>query len=468
LQALGGGIQDVAGALFEVKQREQLQADQTAVTEADRQLGQVENGLLYDPQNGALTKQGKDAIRISGPTLTQYDQQTARVAGSLVTPRAKRVFQEAAGKRRLDIERELAGHEVQQREVYADNEAKSYVLQSVDSAANHWNDPIRVSEELNRQRAVIEQQASRKGWSSAQKDVALRAAQSDLHTGVVGRMIGMQQIGKASEYLAVNAPNMDDTAVESLQRRILSEEDAQVRRQEHQQKLAADATAKNGDKLFAQGQLTSAWIEAHRNTLDAQDYRYFYGKLTGNGEGPRDASTYADLREAAGRGEDVRADARRALQSGAIRSSDWDRIIGEVEQQRPGWYPRGKQYITNMAGVSELNPDPSAKQTLGTMLDQWDDWTTSHPKATDKEAQAAYQDLVTHNMLVQRAGLPMPRFSVGNRFDLDLQNTAKATIKARDAGQLAPDEYQRQMQILKQWKDALLSESAAQPARKSQ
>ena len=213
LDQFGTGIQKASGVLYEVQQRDQLLADQTAVTEADRQLGQAENALLYDPKNGALTKQGKDAMGIGPSTLQQYDQQTSKIEQGLTTDRAKRVFHEAVGRRRVDIERDLGRHEGQQREVYADNEAKAYVQESINTAANHWDDPKRATDELQRQRAVIEQQASRQGWSDAQREEALRGAASDTHTAILGRMIGAHQTAKASQYLGQVRDQLDSATV---------------------------------------------------------------------------------------------------------------------------------------------------------------------------------------------------------------------------------------------------------------
>lgn len=259
----------------------------------------------------------------------------------------------------------------------------------------------------------------------------------------------------SGEAQAIWAQRVSSAAYTAQQRR-LSEEDRALRLTDKARKERGDALAKQGDEMLSQNKLTPAWIHAHNEDLEPNDVRYFYGKLSGgSGDAPRDSTLYADLRDKAGRGEDVRDEARNALHSGQIRVQDFNAILGEVENARPTWYRRGSEYISTMAGVSDLNPDPAAAATKATMIDQWGDWATEHPKASEVEAQRAYQDIVSHNSLVRMNGLPMPRFASGGRLALDLATTEANTVKAFQAGQIDKPEFDRQAQLLQQWRQVM-------------
>lgn len=259
----------------------------------------------------------------------------------------------------------------------------------------------------------------------------------------------------SGEAQAIWAQRVSSAAYTAQQRR-LAEEDRALRLTDKAKKEQANELSKQGDSLLAQNKLTPAWIHEHNDELDPNDVRYFYSKLTGgSGDAPRDSTLYADLRERSGRGEDVRDDARNALHSGQIRVQDYNNILGEVEGARPTWYKRGTEYISTMAGVSDLNPDPAAAATKATMIDQWGDWAAAHPKATETEAQRQYQDIVSHNSLVQMNGLPMPRFASGTRLALDLAATEANTVKAFKGGQIDQAEFDRQAQLLQQWHQVL-------------
>jgi hypothetical protein len=258
----------------------------------------------------------------------------------------------------------------------------------------------------------------------------------------------------SGEAQAIWAQRVSSAAYTAQQRR-LAEEDRAIRLDGKARKEYADALSKQGDALLSQNKLTPAWIQQHTPNLEPADVRYFYTQLKGGGgDAPRDAMRYSDLRDRAGRGEDVRDDARDALHQGAIRSSDYDRILGEVEGARPGWYKRGSQYIGQMSGYSELNPDPAAAQSKATMLDQWNDWASAHPKSSEREAQVAYQDIVAQNSLVQIAGLPMPKYAAGTRFSFNLEESEKKTVKALQDGLIDKAEFDRQATLLKRWRDA--------------
>lgn len=249
-------------------------------------------------------------------------------------------------------------------------------------------------------------------------------------------------------------------AAESAERRQVADAEHQQRLAEHEQKLAGDEAAKSGDRLFAKGKLSPAWIEANRDTLSQQDYRYFYGVLRnppGSDSAPGNVPLYADLRDRAGRGEDVRTDAREALVQGAIRASDYDRIVGEVEAERPGWRRAGETYLKAITGYSDLNPTPGAAQLWATVSDEWSQWSDQHKNATPDEARKAYLSIGESHQLadqsVKQITLPWPKYGVGSRAAIDLKATAARTRAAFDAGEITQDEYNRQAEIWKQWND---------------
>jgi hypothetical protein len=280
-------------------------------------------------------------------------------------------------------------------------------------------------------------------------------AEMKLASGAYPRLSGEAQ--------AIWAQRVSSAAYTAQQRR-LAEEDRTLRLSDKAKKQRSDELSKQGDALLSQNQLTPAWIHSHTDELDPNDVRYFYSKLTGgSGDAPRDSMRYADLRERSGRGEDVRDDARKALHEGAIRPTDYDRILGEVESARPTWYRRGSEYISTYAAVSELNPDPSAAASKANMLDQWNDWAVAHPKATASEAKNSYQDIVEHNSLVQLNGLPTPREAVGSRLNLDIDASEAATVKAFKEGRMDKATFEREAALLQRWRKELTPQTKAKP-----
>jgi hypothetical protein len=249
----------------------------------------------------------------------------------------------------------------------------------------------------------------------------------------------------------------------------LQEEQA-FTRLEREQKRAAEDVIKEGDRLFATGRLSAGWIESQRSVLPHEEYRYFLRKLTGDGDeenAPRDILLYSVLREQAGQGQDVRREAREALLRGQIRSTDFDRILGEVEGARPGWYKRGTQYISTSAAVSDLNPDPAAAQRKADMLDDWDNWVRENPKASESDAQAVYRRIVDEYAIINMNDLVItkraPRFLSGTRNAPDLEATEEQTVKAFEEGKIDRVEFERQAMLIAEWRRALINQTMNKP-----
>lgn len=248
--------------------------------------------------------------------------------------------------------------------------------------------------------------------------------------------------------------------VDAQRRERLAAEERAYRLAEREAKETADATAKDGDRLVASGGLTSGWIEQNRDNLSPEDFRYFYGKLTGRDEDAETNSVlYAELRDRAGRGEDVRDEARVALINREIKASDFDRITSEVEQQRPGWFKRGLDYISTSAGVSDLNPDPSAAQRKADMLDDWSAWADQNKDATQEQARTAYRNIVEEYAIIDRQQMTItfrsPRYLVGTRNQPDLDSTEAATVEAFQNGEIDREEFERQAELLQKWRSTL-------------
>jgi hypothetical protein len=245
---------------------------------------------------------------------------------------------------------------------------------------------------------------------------------------------------------------------DSLRRQRLAEEDRSIRLQDRADRDREKATAKTGDQLVANGGLSAQWVEDNRDNLSPDDFRYFYRKLSGE-DTATDAMVYSALRERAGRGEDVRDEARQALQRNQIKTTDYDRLVGEVEQQRPGWYKRGSQFITTSSAVSDLNPDPAAAQRKAAMLDDWYRWSTENPKATDDQAEREYKRIVKEYGIIDLSNLTLtkraPTYLVGTRNAPDIDASEAATVKAFKDGLMDRPEFERQAKLLAEWRQAV-------------
>jgi hypothetical protein len=266
----------------------------------------------------------------------------------------------------------------------------------------------------------------------------------------------MRPAGK-SGVTAVDHLSADDRIklLDYSQRKRLADANQEFAALERAEQLRLDETQKDGDELLAAGNLSARWVESNRDNLSTEDYRYFLGALSGDGESsdePRNRVLYADLRERASYGEDIRTDARTALASGDIRVQDFNNLLGEVESSRPGWHRQGAEYISTSAAVSDLNPDPAAAQRKAAMLDDWSEWARLNPKASGEQARGEYKRIVQEYAIVDYEQMLLmkrkPRYLSGTRSAPDFIATAQATQAAFDAGEIDQGEYDRQKAII--------------------
>lgn len=334
------------------------------------------------------------------------------------------------------------------------------------------DEPTRAAILKNQQAALSG--ATEKGYISESERVAHSRAWAE---NAAEGWVSMQSPSKQLDVLANPKGTVADyipadkrvEIADAAQRKRVADENMRYQLNERAQKASSDAASKDGDRLLAQGQMTSGWIEKNRNRLDPSDYRYFYKAMSGAGDAPRNPMIYADLRDRSGRGEDVRDEARNALKLGQIGTSDYDRVVGEVEQERPGWYKRGVDFISTSAAVSQLNPYPAAAQRKAAMLDDWQTWGKQNPKATDEEAQQSYRRLVSEYALINYNQLTLvkrqPQFLVGNRTTPDLHATAEATVNAFRDGRINRAEFDKQAALIKEWEDAYHPIQKPKPAK---
>lgn len=254
-------------------------------------------------------------------------------------------------------------------------------------------------------------------------------------------------------FLALTPAMRDELlkATESEQRARWAEENQEYSRAERAEKDAKEAASKDMDERLAAGNLSAAWLEDNRDRLAPEDYRYGYRQLSGEGDGPRNLQAYIDLRDRAGRGEDVRDMARASLTSGKISRSDYDRLLSEVESTWPNWYKRGQTFLSTSSGYSDLNPTPDTAQAKANMLDDWNDWARKNPGATDAQAEEGFRHIARQYALVKTTALKTPRYLAGSRLQPDLAATKAATVKAFNDGRISREEFDREAALLRQW-----------------
>lgn len=186
---LGRGLSSLAGDLDQVYQREVQDANQTALLNADNQLGTWQNKALYDPENGAFTRKGSAALNISQSVLGEFDKQQQAIYDGLASEQQRQMFRQASLQRRTSLEGKLGTYEFREQQAYKDDVDKSSIQLSLDSAALNYNDPQAIEQNRAKMDAVIQARGARNGWSPEELQAQRQRMNSTLSQSVIQRML---------------------------------------------------------------------------------------------------------------------------------------------------------------------------------------------------------------------------------------------------------------------------------------
>ncbi|ABY97661.1 MULTISPECIES: hypothetical protein [Pseudomonas] len=186
---LARGLSSLAGDLNAVHQREVQDANQTALLNADNQMGTWQNNALFNPENGAFTRKGAAALNISQTVLGDFDKQQQAIYDGLTNDQQRQMFRQSSLQRRSGLEAKLGSYEFGEQQQYKDDVDKSSIQLAMDSAALNYNDPEAVAQNRAKMDAVLQLRGSRNGWSPEEMQAQRQRMNSSLSQAVIQRTL---------------------------------------------------------------------------------------------------------------------------------------------------------------------------------------------------------------------------------------------------------------------------------------
>lgn len=247
---LGARAQSVAPALNEFIAKAKQNADELSVLEADRQLSQLETGLLYDEANGIYNRKGKDALSLPGEIEESFNKNASQIESTLTTDVQRRKFQEMKMRRQADIGRTVARHVSTEIKNYENQETEAYLQSETANAVLNYQDPERVRVALGRQKEVIAQFGNRNGLPAEVIKVKMQQAESDVHKQIINRMIGNGDDLGAEAYFNANKDFIAGNDIAAVEKNVV---DGSIR----------GASQREADKITSKGlSMSQALAEA--------------------------------------------------------------------------------------------------------------------------------------------------------------------------------------------------------------
>jgi hypothetical protein len=199
-QRVGAAGQQASDTMSQAAVAFQGLQNETLAKNADIQLAQKLTDLQMDPQNGYVTKLGKDAVDGYQGYQSSVQQAYQDARSALPNPAAQQMFDSAAVKR---VEYSLASgaqHAAQQNKIWQVGTAEARASTEMNVAANYYNDDTRFGQAISTIKDEALQMGELQGWSPEQVAAKQQSYVSQAWQQRIMRYANNDAVGAQSMY----------------------------------------------------------------------------------------------------------------------------------------------------------------------------------------------------------------------------------------------------------------------------
>lgn len=202
VESFGGGqsLQNVSNAFISYIEEEKRKADDIATTEAYTKAITAKNNLLNDPNSGLVTIKGKNAIGASEKYQNMFNEQMDAIEKNLTNSSQKEVFSKIRMKHAADFNNELQKHVYYQTQQYDNETTKAAIEAAKNDAILNYQNKDAIINSKTVQIAAIEAYGERNGVPKEAIELQKKEAISQIHDGILERMINNNQDLLAKSY----------------------------------------------------------------------------------------------------------------------------------------------------------------------------------------------------------------------------------------------------------------------------
>lgn len=217
IASFGGGqsTQRVVNSAISYLQEEKKKADDVATTEAYAKLSRFNNDLVYNQNDGVMTKRGKDAFGAFDEFGSRFDKGADEIEKTLSNEEQKAVFRNIRSKQRMAFENTLQKHVFQESRRFDEETTNAALSASLDDAVKNYQEPGKIQENIELQKALIASNAQRNGLPKEVVENQIAEVESKTHAAVIERMLTNDQDQLAKEYF--NDIKKDMTGSDTVQ-----------------------------------------------------------------------------------------------------------------------------------------------------------------------------------------------------------------------------------------------------------
>jgi hypothetical protein len=199
-EKLGAGVTKVGDTALTLEDQATKRANDIAVLNAESQLSTWENGQVYDPQNGALTKTGNAAFGLPETLGNAFSDKADEISNGLNNDDQRYAFEKIKLQHGQNLDLLLQRHVAQESRRYEGQELASSIENHTQAAIANAMDPRRVGVELQTIVDNIQTHGTNLGYGPEQLKQAIDDSRSKVHVGVIEQMLSAEQPQAAQVY----------------------------------------------------------------------------------------------------------------------------------------------------------------------------------------------------------------------------------------------------------------------------
>lgn len=192
-EQLGAGeaYTNMTNEALKIAEQAKKDADHAAFKDAQKKMLDFENVFLWgdDKNQGAFTKVGKDSFGLKKQLDEAYGKQFDAVMGTLTNDSQRKLFQDSSQNMKMSMDQSIMRHISAETTKYLDSSSKAYVESETGAAIQNYQDPDRVDKSILGITNETMKFAERKGFGEDQTKNLLKDNLSNVHIGIIDRMI---------------------------------------------------------------------------------------------------------------------------------------------------------------------------------------------------------------------------------------------------------------------------------------
>jgi hypothetical protein len=190
-------------------QKEKDKADNTATQELYVQLVKKKNDLMYNPTDGALTRQGKDSLGVGEEFNTKFEAMADEIEAGANNDTQRELFRKMRSKEGLELNSALEKHTFGEMEKHQDQTYQSLISTlHDDTVQNFGSDPSKIELNLGMAKSAAVEHAKRKGYDGTQTKALLTDIESQTHSSVMQSLLSKGDDLSAQAYFEKHKGNL--------------------------------------------------------------------------------------------------------------------------------------------------------------------------------------------------------------------------------------------------------------------